>query len=188
MNKKELDNYRVVSMVSPDGKRLIRTREYIGPRYTLLLDTQTQRKRTLEFIAAAMGTLAVHIVSSLWNIPSNASGAVGAPALMALVPLLIAAYGAFNGLTIRSGEGMEKSKYRATAEFRRYGALCACAVLAYCFAACLVFTVVNRDSVPVGKELIMSAAYLLELLACVWIWRTERRLPYDTTPGENQKA
>ena len=188
MSKKDLENYRIVSMVSPDGRKLIRTREYIGPRYTLMLDAQTQRRLTVAFIAAAIGALAVHIVSALWNIPSNASGAVGAPALLALVPLLLTAFGALNGLTVRNGVGMEKGKYRATAEFRRYGALCAGAVLAYCTAACLVYTVVRRETVPVGKELVMSGAYLLELVACLWIWRTERKLTYDTTPGENTKA
>ena len=188
MNKKELDNYRIVSTPSADGKRLIRTREYIGPRYTLLLDAEEQRKLTVEYIAASVGGLILHVAAALWQVPSNVSGAVGGIALMAMVPLLFTAFGALNGLTVKNGMGMERGKFRATSEYRRYGALIACLMLACCFVACAVFTVAQRESVPLGQELAMCAEYLLVCLACFWVWRTERRLPYDKSAGQNGKT
>ncbi len=184
MSKKDLDYYRVVSTPSPDGKGLIRTREYIGPRYTLQLDARAQRALNIRFVAVAVLALAAHIAAALWEIPSNVRGAIGGPAMMALVPMLFAAFGALNGLTVKNGAAMEHGKYRATALFRRYGAAASCAVLLYCAVACLVFTAANRGSVPVWKEAAVCAEYLLCFLGYLWMWRTEARLQYDRTDGK----
>ncbi len=188
MSRKELDYYRVVSTPSSDGTRRTRTREYVGPRYTLLMDAQKQRGLIIRYIAVAVAALAVHITAALWQIPSNVHGAVGGPAMMALVPMAFAAVGAVNGLTVKNGAAMEYGKFRATAEFRRYGAAVSCAILLYCTAACLVFTFVNRRSVPLWKEIAVNAEYLLCFLGFLWMWRTEARLQYDRAEGINSRA
>ena len=186
MRKKELDYYRIVATPTPDGKRLVRRREYIGPRHTLLLDEDEQKKLTAKFIAASLGALVLHVAAALWQVPSNVAGAIGGPSMMVLVPMLFTAYGALNGLTVKNGDGMEQSKYRATSEYRRYGAAFSCLLLCYCFFACIVYTIIHRALVPLGKEALVCGEYLLAFLAFLWIWQTEKRLPYDRTEGERR--
>ena len=175
--KKYFDDYEYIEVPKKNGKGTKRQMVYIGETYTWDLPLKEQKKQCLWFTLISVLCGGIHLFGAVQALPSNSTSVVGVPAALALISIFVMLFGSVNGFTVKGA--MEKSKYRGTALYRRYGALFTAVIMAYSLAALLVYIGKNQRAVPVTGELLLAVEYGGVLALSMGMYFMEKKNRYE---------